>query len=257
MDIYFDTFPQHFMLIFARIAGLFTSVTFFGKTSVPIRFRLGAALLITLVLAPTVSQPLSEKLPVTESLPGLFMNMLGEMMLGFVLGIICDLAIGICLFAGTIAGLGSGLMMAQDIDPMTGVSNTLLSQLMQATFVILVILNDGHLILLKMMAVSFTALPPKLGWLDGDLLVHLASLGSVLFSWGVRLAAPMMATALLVSVGFGLVARLAPDFNILFLSLPVRLIAVLVAYGFTFRYSGYFFDKVLDFMLTECAKILA
>ena len=58
-------------------------------------------------------------------------------------------------------------------------------------------------------------------------------------------------------VGFGLVARLAPDFNILFLSLPVRLGMVILIYGLIFRYGAVFLDRIMQSMLEECARILA
>ena len=44
---------------------------------------------------------------------------------------------------------------------------------------------------------SFAAVPPQLTWLSSGLLSNLLSLGTLMFEWGIKLAAPVLAGVLI------------------------------------------------------------
>jgi flagellar biosynthesis protein FliR len=63
----------------------------------------------------------------------------------------------------------------------------------------------------------------------GDNLLKISlDLGGKLLYTSLRLSLPMLAITLLIDLGFGLLNRIAPQINVYFLSLPAKMIGVLI-----------------------------
>lgn len=256
MDIQFGFLPQTFFLVLARVGGVLATVPFFGGSSVAPTIRAALILAVALVLTPVAPPGWVAAAGALRTLEGIVFGALGEVVLGAAIGLVCGLFVSVFLVGGEIIAQGSGLMMAQEVDPTSGISQTMMSQMLQSAFVLCVVLTNGHLVLLKLVAGSFYSVPPQTAWLTQNWMFGLMALGSGLFEWGVRLAAPVIATILILDVGFGLIARIAPDFDILFMSIPIRLSAALAMFGFVARFGAPFFGSVSDRMLEACAAML-
>jgi flagellar biosynthetic protein FliR len=89
-----------------------------------------------------------------------------------------------------------------------------------------------------------------------DLVTSVISLGSVMFEWGLRLAAPVLGAAMILNVALGLMSRLAPNFNILFLSLPIRVFTGIACLGLILRFGSSFFARAIEQMMAACASVL-
>jgi flagellar biosynthetic protein FliR len=111
--------------------------------------------------------------------------------------------------------------------------------------------------LIRLLFESFAVVPPGGTLTATGLWTHLVAMGGIMFEWGVSLAAPLVAAALIVDVSMGLMARMAPDFEIMFLSLPVRLTIGLGLFGIVLRCSAGTFARITEQMLEQCARILA
>lgn len=247
--------PQVCILVLARVAGVIGGVSFFGRARVPPRIRVCTSLVLTLALLPLIPPAWHKTAASLQGTGELLMALTGEVLMGLVIAFICDLFIGVFIMAGAIAGLSSSLQMAQTVDPASGVSNPIISELLQLLFVLLVLLQDGHLVLIRLLFESFAVVPPGGTLTATGLWTHLVAMGGIIFEWGVSLAAPLVAAALIVDVSMGLMARMAPDFEIMFLSLPVRLAVAFITLGMTVRYMGPFANRVLERMLAECARV--
>jgi flagellar biosynthetic protein FliR len=145
--------------------------------------------------------------------------------------------------------------MAGVIDPLNGTNENAIGGLLQTTFVIFFIISNGHLLLLKLLGRSFEVIPPQLIWLKKDVLIDIISMGKLLFEWAIKLAAPTVAAALILDSALGLMSRMAPDFDILFLSLPIRLFIGLALIGITIKFGAGFFEKMAEFTAAYAARI--
>ncbi|MFH0880234.1 MAG: flagellar biosynthetic protein FliR [Lentisphaerota bacterium] len=81
-------------------------------------------------------------------------------------------------------------------------------------------------------------------------------MGTLMFQWGLRFGLPVMAAILIVDACMGLVSRMAPDFDILFLSFPIRLFVGMAMLALTLRYSAGFFNNVIEITMRKCAAVL-
>ncbi|MEI6810064.1 MAG: flagellar biosynthetic protein FliR, partial [bacterium] len=149
------------------------------------------------------------------------------------------------------------LTMAQVVDPTSGISTDIIGTILQLTCFMIFVLNDAHLVLIKMMYQSFAILPlnPS-AWLTRDLFSDVVQLLQRAYEWGIRLAAPAIAVAFLLDLSLGLMSRMAPNFDILFMSLPIRLFAGLFTFGMILRYGGPFFSYMCEFTEGFCSRIL-
>lgn len=252
-EIEFGFLPQIFFLVLARIAGLMGTLPFYGGAKVPMPIRLALALIIALLVTPMVSSAWVVKASEMTTLFGLLIVVLSEVMLGAAIGLVCQLFSTIFVVTGVMAAQSSGLMMAQELDPLTSERNNLLSQLVQTIFVLLVVIADGHLVLLRLVTESFYNMPPQIVWVTQGWTDGLIALAADMYEWGVKLGAPVVGTIFIVNVGFGLIAKAAPSFNILFLSMPVRLGVSLLVFGNLIQFSKGFYDSVIARMLEACS----
>lgn len=257
MEIQFGYYPQLFLLVLARAGAIIGSVAILGKGRVPPRIRAAMALMLALLFTPLLSVQGALAATRMTNICEISLAMLNEVLLGMVVGLACDIVLTVCSLAGFIIGFGSSLTMAQVVDPTSGISGDIIGAILQLVGVMIFILCDAHLVLIRLLYQSFTILPQNpAGWLTADLMSDIVLLLQKAYEWGVRLAAPAIAVAFLLDLSMGLIARMAPDFDILFLSLPIRLSLGLATFGFILRYGGSVFGRLCEVMESACGRIL-
>lgn len=237
MQMLLPVYPLSMLLILLRFAALVGMTAVFGRKLIPVRIRLAVALALTWFAVVHLPAEWMRHCMSINTIPALVIAAVGEILLGAAMGLVCDMFFAVLNMAGTMIGQGSSLMMARMVDPGSGEEAEIISTLLTILLTTLILLWNGHLYLIKIVTESFKVLPPGFFWFRGELLEMLVALGRDIFLWGVRFAFPVLAGGLLISVGMGLMARIAPEFNVLFLSLPIRLwagvglFAVFILYG--------------------------
>ncbi|HBA85816.1 MAG TPA: hypothetical protein DCZ95_17165 [Verrucomicrobia bacterium] len=256
MDIQLGNLPQVYLLTLFRVLAILMPIMIYGRVLVPVKIMVMIAVVVTLALVPMVPAVWIDAAASLRTVPELLFAVLGEIVLGYAVGLIMNTFISICLMGGTIAGWGSSLMMAETIDPVSGINNVILSEIIQNLFILLFFISNTHLVVLKMMAVSFQIVPPSLSWLNEGMLEYIVSLGSLIFTWGVRFGLPIMGAILIIDAALGMIARMAPDFDILFLSFPIRLSVGLFVLGISIREGAGFFNRLIEMTTQAFARIL-
>jgi flagellar biosynthetic protein FliR len=256
-EISFGVWPQVFFLVLARVAGILNTVPFFWGYHASPAIRVASSLAVALVLTPLAPAPWLAAAAGMNTLFGVFLGMLGEVAFGAAVGLICNVCVATVTVGGSEIAQSAGLQMAEELDPQSGISNTIMTNLLNMIFLLVVVLGNGHLALLRLTAASFFYAGPQLAWLHQGWVTGLISLGSDMFHWGLRIAAPVMAAMLVVNSGFALIARLAQEFDVLFLSIPVRLVVTFVVLGITLRFSQSVLQGIMNRMLEICARVMA
>lgn len=257
MDIQLGYYPQVFFLVLARTGAIVGGMTFLGGGRVPPRIRAALALALALLFTPLLSAGSAFSAVHLTGAFDIVMALLNEVLLGLVVALVCDIVFVICNLGGFIIGFSSSLSMAQVIDPASGISGELISAILQLICLMVFILNDAHLILIRLLYQSFAILPPvPSAWLNKDLLADVVLLLQKACVWGIRLAAPAIAVGMILDLSLGLIARMAPDFDILFLSLPIRLFLGFVTLGFILWHVGPIFNWSCEIVTKFCGRIL-
>ena len=237
MQMHLPIYPIALLLVLFRFTALVGMTAIFGRSLIPLRVRVAIAIALTWFTAVRLPSEWMVHCAGIDTTIALVIAVLGEILLGAMMGLVCDLFFAVLNMAGTVISRGSSLMMARMMDPTSGEQSEIINLLFSMLLTMLVLLWNGHLFLIKLTVESFRILPPGFFWFREELMEMLVILGRDIFMWGLRYAFPVMVGGLLVSVSMGLMARIAPEFNVLFLSLPFRLsvgiglLSIFVLYG--------------------------
>jgi len=208
-----------FVLVLTRISAFFLVLPIFSWKSIPIRVKIAMTVMLSIFFS-TVTQLSVDASEVSLLEAGLLIA--NEALYGLAFGLIAVILFCAVKLGGRIAERQMGLARAQIMDPLTGERAQPLSSLLEMIFIILFLSANGHHLLLLIISRSYDAFPlgsiPEIPVLAG----RVVTAGSVMFTAGLRLAAPMLAAFLLLLVILAVLARTVPEMNILFISLPLR-----------------------------------
>ncbi len=256
MTILLGDYPVVFLLVLFRVAALLFMLPVFGIMKGSRWLLAGASLSLTLLLCAMVPPAFRDAAAMMTTPGDVIWALIGEMLLGAAMGAICGVFSSACFIAGEIAAQGTSLSMAQDLDPVSGESSDLLAQVWRMLFFLFVLSTNAHLMLIHLVAKSFETLPvPWVGWMGSGL--DLANLGGVAIHAGVSLAMPVLVVTTLVTIAMALMARFAQEFNVLFLSLPFRIISGIFVMGMAILLSEGVLQSMAREMLVMVARFLA
>ncbi|MFQ5698190.1 MAG: flagellar biosynthetic protein FliR [Myxococcota bacterium] len=209
-----------FTLVLARVLGLFLGAPVFSQREIPRRYRILLAGGIAVGVLPGISP---DALPADGA--AVAWAMVGEVAVGFSIGLLARLTIAGFQLAGQLIGFQAGFAVAQAFDPDSGAQSPLLSALYVNLVTVLFLLLDGHHLLIRALAASYDGFP--LGsHLDAGLLARalIASSGTM-FEIGARVAAPVTGVLLLANASIGFLNRLMPQLGIFNIGFPMTVAA--------------------------------
>jgi flagellar biosynthetic protein FliR len=219
-----------FLVAFVRASGLTLVAPVFGSRLVPVPIRVGLSAVIALALAPLI-QPYTGA-PPTDWIP-LMARLVGEAVIGVVMGYGVSLIIGAALMAGEVLDTMMGFNLMQVLNPVSAFPTTLLAQFHYMLAMTLFALVNGHHWLLLALARSFetgAGLGSLSAWSDGSLSMA-AQLGGEVMMLCVQIAAPAGGVLLVVDGAMAAVSRAVPQIPVWLIGMPAKIAVGIVALG--------------------------
>lgn len=206
----------------------------FSSRTVPAMVRAAIAVLLTVLLVPALP-PLPYAVTVGPA------ELASELVVGLGLGLGAALLIGGAELAGDVLAVQTGLSGATALDPLTGQGTGVLGQLLGLFALLLLLVTDGHLVMIEALAGSYGVVPFA-GALDltGGVLV-LIDMMALLFAQGLQFAAPIIASVSVGYVALGVLARTSPQLNMLAVAFPLQIGLGLVVLGGSIPLSATYF----------------
>ena len=221
---------QLFFLAFTRILAVIIHVPMLGGQNIPSQVRIGLGLVLALVLIPW--QPLPPEAAAIGTLAyGLAIGK--EIIIGTLVGFAADLTFGAIQMAGSAMGMGSGFESSRIFNPALGEAGSSFDQIFVMTASMIFLAIDGHHFFLIALQKTFNAVPLN-GALPFNGMEAVMETTAVFISAGIHMAMPVMAALVLTDLTLGLLARVAPQVQVYFLGLPVKVVVALAAMGMTF-----------------------
>lgn len=201
---------------FVRVLAMLSAAPIVGDASVPLTVRVLLAMVLATILLPVAAPAV----PIEAfSLHALAAT--GEQIaIGVVLGLALHFVTSVLLVLGYMVSSQMGLAMALMNDPLSGVSSDVVSSLLSILGILVFFSIDGHLVLVQVIGKSFTLWPVG-GGLRMGALRAVAFNVSWVFSAALLLALPMVFATMVVQLGFGFLARVAPQLNLFALGFSV------------------------------------
>ena len=231
---------QKILLILARVAAIFFVAPVFDNRSLPNLFRIGFALVLSLVLFPLVD---TGEWEIRSSF--LMVVYLGkEILVGMILGMAIDFIFGAVRLAGQIVGFQMGLGIVAVIDPFTSSRSSVVTQLYDFLAILFFFSFDAHHLIIRAMAESYHYIPFGGLELSGSLLTQIIQMSGRMFVLAVKISVPVLAVNFFVSMGLALLARTVPQMNVFILGFPLKIGVGLIAVGLSASFFGILLRKV-------------
>jgi len=211
-----------FFLVFARLGSAVMLLPGWGEGGVPVRVRLLFALVLTVLLEPVVAARYGAPRDDAAVLGLLF----GEILIGTLVGFAVRLLWSGLQIAGGFVALHTGLAAASLFDPRQGTQDTVFGSFLTTTGIAALFAAGGDRYVLALLAESWRLLPPG-GFDAASALLLLDRLAAVAWRTALALAAPIVAVALVTQLAMGLLGRLVPGIQVLFVALPLQLLVAL------------------------------
>jgi len=208
-----------FVMVLTRISAFFMVLPVFGWRAIPVRIKVGLTVLVAIFFSAIT--PLAHELKRVSVLEAILL-IANEAVYGLALGLVAAVVFSAVKLSGRIIERQMGLAMAQILDPLTGESVQPLSSLLEMIFIILFLSANGHHLLLLIISRSYEAFPAGSTPTVAVLTTGVVKAGSAMFIASLKLAAPILAAFLVLMVVLAVLARIVPEMNILFISLPLR-----------------------------------
>jgi flagellar biosynthetic protein FliR len=217
---------EAFIFVFLRVGAIVVTMPIFGSGSAPPRIKAGVSLMIAALIFPLVEL----QVPPPEILP-LTLRMVGEVMIGIIIGFAGSLIFAGVQLAGQLAGFQMGFAIVNVFDPVTSAQVSIIAQFQYLLTVLVFLAVDGHHIFLSAIAESYRIVLPLGFHFSGELAQAVAELAKDVFIIAIKVGAPAVTALLMVDIGFGLIARTVPQINILIVGFPVKIAVGLIGIG--------------------------
>lgn len=208
-----------FIFIFTRLSGAFLFMPVFASNYISRRIRLLFAVILALMLMPVLSKML-------PAMPGNVLELARllviEATVGLFLGLFPYFLLSALDLVGTAASQATGFSNATAFDPTTSVQSTLLTTFLTLTGLVLIVITDTHYIMLGSLIASYDLFPPGQSLLTGDMSQQLASGLSRAFLYGFQIGSPFIIMTVLLYSSMGVMSRLMPQLNIMFVVMPLQ-----------------------------------
>ena len=208
-----------FMMVLTRLSAFFLVIPVFGWKSIPVRIKVAMTVLLTIFFSMTT--PVSVNAGQISSAKAVLL-IANEATYGLALGLIATFVFAAVKLSGRIIERQMGLAMAQILDPLTGERAQPLGSLLEMIFIMLFLSANGHHLFLLIISRSYDSFPAGSIPTIPVLTEGIIQAGSTMLLHGLKLAAPILAAFLLLMVVLAVLARMVPEMNVLFVSLPLR-----------------------------------
>ena len=248
MDLY-ELLQGHiaaFLLMLTRISGIFLISPFFGSMNIPMFFRVGIALAMSVVLFPVV-----DGLGTPETPPSIIMfgaAVLGELFIGWLIGFVAYISFAAITMAGKVMDMQVGFAVVNVVDPTSGQQIPLIGSFLYNLAVIILLVTNGHHMLIAALVESFRAVP--LAGLEANISLALiiANFTGTIFLTGMKIAMPITFAILLTNVGLGILSRTMPQMNIFVVGIPMQLMIGLFVLSMIMPFYVLFLDVLFNEM---------
>ncbi|MAD17333.1 MAG: flagellar type III secretion system protein FliR [Alteromonadaceae bacterium] len=235
-------FMGDMLLPFMRISGMLATMVGLSAKTVPTTVRALLTLFITFIILPVIPP-----VPVVEILSvSTFVLVIQQLIIGISLGFISTMVLNTFVLAGQVVAMQTGLGFASIVDPVNGINVPAVGQFYLILATLLFWALDGHLAMIRMVVMSFTAFPVGEAWLQPEQFREIAHWAGWMFISAVTLSLAPIVSLLIVNLAFGVMTKAAPQLNIFSLGFSIAQIMGLVIIWITMDNFTYHFEVQWD-----------
>lgn len=213
----------NFLLLLLRFSGIIAFFPFFDSKLIPVSLK-GAMIFFLALLFFPLLPPFNTNISILEFM----IAGLSEILLGFVSAFFLQVVFSAITYAGEILGFSIGMSISSAYDPVTGAQNLIIAQILSFIALLVFLALDYHHFIFILIAKSLETTPLGSFMLDTNMAKYFIKAVSNMFIIGFTIAFPVVGIILLSEIIFGMITRTHPQFNLLVIGLPLKIIIALI-----------------------------
>ena len=254
-DLIVNNFVTYLMVI-ARISGIFTFNPIFSRQNIPMRIKVGATLALSAVAIAYMGDGSVQY--VFHGVPGFVMTLLKELAIGLVLGFMTNLILTVIVYAGEVMDNQIGFGMAKAMDPMTGVQMPLFANLFNYMLILYFFIVGGHLKYIELFVTSYDILPMNYGFdLDSlNLVSFIVNYFGTVLTLAVKFAMPILAAELITEFIIGVMMKAVPTIQIFVVNIQLKIVVGMLVLLAVAKPMSDYLEYLLGIMFTNLNSAL-
>jgi flagellar biosynthetic protein FliR len=209
-----------YMLVFARVSAMVASMPILGYSTVSVRIRVVLGFLLTLIVAPMLAGQYELNY---VSMGRLSLDVIREVFIGLLIGFGARLIFEGFSMAGSFIGLQMGMAIMNIFDPTSEQNQPIISNFWLMVIIVFFLVTNSHHFLIQTVVINFRQVPVSGATFEPVLGQTMITGGRLIFDLALRFAAPVMIFLLVLDVAIAFMARVMPQLNIFFISLPLKI----------------------------------
>jgi flagellar biosynthetic protein FliR len=234
-----------------RILAMIASSPVLGNRQIPARVKVGLSVLLTLIVAPTLTN-----LPqLAVGSPQGLLTLIQQIIIGVAMGFTMRLIFTAVEMAGELTGLQMGLGFASFYDPLNASYTPIIAQWMGILATLLFLALNGHLYMISALVESFQTLPVG-GMMSPKGFYGVASWGGMIFTYAIQISLPILAALLITNIALGILTRAAPQLNLFAVGFPITLAVGFFVLTLSMPYLSPLLDRLIQEGVTTAISLL-
>lgn len=238
-----------FLWPLSRILAMVATAPILGNPSIPVKVKLGLAIMITILVMPVVEKSLPQIDPASGI--GLII-LLQQVLIGVAIGFVMRIVFVAVETAGELIGLQMGLGFAIFFDPQNSGQIDIIGRFLGVIASLAFLAMDGHLMMIALISQSFSTLPVGSDGITNVTFTTLANWGGEIFKSGLQLSLPVLTALLITNLALGILTRVAPQLNIFAVGFPLTLTIGL----FVLAFSMPFYAPILEYLVHDALNLM-
>ncbi len=217
------------LLIFARIGGAIYLIPIFSGNNIPRSVKISFSFIIAVLI---FSTGIVSYVDFNNSAIGYIFLLTKEIVTGIILSFIVFMFFSIFYFAGQMLDYQLGFSMVSVFDPLTQIQAPITGNMIYYVCSILLIQSGGLNAILLAIFESYETMPIGSANLIGNegIANYFVLLSSYFIEAGLKIAAPIMGTVIMIDVSLGILVKALPQMNVFVVGMPIKVLIGLTVF---------------------------
>ncbi|AGH94832.1 flagellar biosynthetic protein FliR [Pseudobdellovibrio exovorus] len=244
-----------FALILLRMSAFVVSAAIFSSQSIAAPVKILFSLVFAVVVFPPVAT--NEALVRLHGLQDqLILLAAREVAIGLILGFVTRLFFFAISMAGEMVSISMGLGQAQIFNPMMGSMGNAMEQFYTVIATLVFLALNGHHLMIQGLVESFNTSPVAQMTFQVGAFAEVVMRVQNFFIIGIKIAAPLMISMMVVQFGVALLSRVVPQINVIMTLAPVTAMMGFIILFISLPLLVMQMSGLMDFSMSEFFKFL-
>jgi flagellar biosynthesis protein FliR len=236
---------QVYLLILARMSGLFSTAPLLGTQSIPVQIKVAGSLFLSMLLFPVIEK---SGVFAAGSAFDFYSNLVKETVFGLVVGFAASFVFYAIQMAGEFISRQMGLDMGSMFDPLMDTESSSVKQVLVIFASVLFLVANCHHWVIDAFAYSYNLVPLARVHFNPVFLNNLIVMSSAVFAAAVKICAPVCVVLFIKTVAVGIIEKFIPQMHIFAIGYSLQILIGFAALALFVPVFVIVFQKVfLDF----------